>query len=127
MKKMLLLFAVLVLTPGVAELNAATYLEGEVVSMHSVPCGSQAKSHKRLEQMLCEQYLLHTDAMDYVIRQELPKEVNVLPVGQIVYFRVKKNRMLIRGYTLNGQKIHDQEYVVLSERQASGMATPGTP
>jgi hypothetical protein len=127
MRKTLLLLATLPLLPGVAQLNAATYLAGTVGSMHSVSCGSQGKSHKRVQEMLCEQYVIHTDALDYVIRQELPKKVNVLPVGQQVYFRVKKNRMLVRGFTWNGQKIHDQEYVVISERQATSTAQPGAP
>ena len=127
MRRILLLLAGFSLALAVTGLNAATYVEGRVASMHSVPCGSQAKSHKRVEQMLCEQYVLHTDVMDYVIRQEEPKKVNILPVGQDVYFRVKKDRMLIRGYTLNGQKIQDQEYIVLSERQAASTSVPGAP
>jgi hypothetical protein len=124
-KKILLLAIVLTLASGVAETNAATYLQGRVDSMHSIPCGTQAGHHHRQSQMLCEQYVIRTMSMAYVIRQEVPRKVNVLPVGQTVYFRVKKNRMLVKGYSLNGEKIKNQEYVVISERQASAMT--GTP
>lgn len=125
----LLLFSLLAisLAPGVAELSAATYTEGNVASMHSVPCGRQGKSHKRVEQMLCEQYLIRTGTTDYQIRQELPKRVYLLPVGQGVYFRVEKNRMVVRGYTLDGKKIKDQEYIVISERQRLQSEAPGSP
>lgn len=127
MKTILFLLLSVVIVPGLAKLNAATYTEGTVAWMHSVPCGSQGKSHHRVEQMLCEQYVVRTDTMDYRISQELPKKVNLLPVGQDVYFRVKKNRMLIRGYTLNGKKIKDQEYIVVSERQRTETEAPGSP
>lgn len=119
-----ILFAVLAisLAPGAAELHAATYTQGRVASMHSVPCGRQTK-----KQQLCEQYLIRTDKLDYRIRQEKAKQVNLLPVGQAVYFRVKKNRMEIKGYTLNGKRINNQEYIVVSERQSAEGAGQGMP
>ena len=98
-------------------MKAASYAQGTIVSMESVPCGVQGKSHKRMAQMLCEQYAVRTDAVDYRIRQELPKRVDLLPVGQQVYFRVKQNRMLVRGFTLNGKRIKNQEYVIISQSQ----------
>ncbi|MGH9327231.1 MAG: FAD-binding oxidoreductase [Terriglobia bacterium] len=127
MKRLIPLLVIFLIVPGLAELKAATYIEGNVASMHSVPCGRQAKSHKRVERMLCEQYVIRTDTMAYRIRQEMPKKVNILPVGQEVYFRVKKNRMVIRGYTVNGKKIKNQEYVVVSERQRVPGTVPGSP
>lgn len=127
MKRIGFLLLIASLAPGLAELNAATYIEGRVASMQSTPCGAQAKSHKRTAELLCEEYVVRTDTMAYQIRQEVPKKVNILPVGQEVFFRVKKNRMLIRGYTLNGKKIKDQEYVVVSERQRMNTMAPGAP
>jgi hypothetical protein len=127
MKRISFLLLIISLAPGLAVLNAATYLEGRVASMRSVPCGVQGKNHKRMERMLCEQYVVRTDTMNYQIRQELPKKVNLLPVGQEIYFRVKKNRMLVRGFTLNGKKIKDQEYLIVSQNQRMNAAAPGAP
>lgn len=127
MKRIMLLLLAAALAPGLAELNAAVYTEGRVASMHSVPCGFQGRGHHRTAQMDCEQYVVQTDTMSYRIRQEIPKKVNLLPVGQEIYFRVKKNRMLVRGYTLNGKKIKDQEYVVISENQRMSTEAPGAP
>jgi hypothetical protein len=127
MKRIMLWLVAVSLAPGLAELNAAVYTEGRVVSMRSVTCGFQGKGHHRTAQMECEQYVVHTDTITYRIRQEVPKKVNLLPVGQEIYFRVNKNRMLVRGYTLEGKKIKDQEYIVVSETQGAGMEAPGGP
>jgi hypothetical protein len=124
MKRVALLLLMISVATCVAELNAATYFEGRVRSMSSVPCG-QTKIHKGRAEVTCEEYTVLTDGMRYRIRQETPKKVNLLPVGQEIYFRIKKNRMLIKGYTLNGKKINNQEYIVLSETPRPGMAPPG--
>jgi hypothetical protein len=126
MKRITFLLLIIALAPGLAELNAATYFGGQVASMHSVPCG-ETKIHNGRAEVTCEEYTVLTDTMDYRIRQEIPKKVNLLPVGQEIYFRVQKNRMLVRGYTYNGKKIKDQEYVVLSANPRNGMAGPGAP
>lgn len=127
MQRIILLLVAVTLAPGLAALKAAVYTEGRVASMQSVPCGFQGKGHHRTAQMDCEQYVVRTDTMNYRIRQEVPKKVNLLPVGQEIYFRVKKNRMLVRGYTLNGKKIKDQEYVVISQNQRMSAEAPGAP
>lgn len=120
MKRIALLLLVVSLAAGLADLHAATYFQGKVASMRSLPCG-EAKIHHGMANVLCEQYVVRTDTMTYRIRQEQPKKVNLLPVGQVIYFRIKKDRMLVRGYTLNGQKIKDQEYIVTSEKPRRGM------
>jgi hypothetical protein len=124
MKRTALLLLVICLAPGLAELNAATYLEGRVASLHAVPC-AQMKIHKGRAEALCEQYVIRTGAMTYKIRQVAPKKVNLLPVGQVIYFRVKQNRMHVKGYTLNGKEIKSHDYIVVSEHQRSGVAAPG--
>jgi hypothetical protein len=124
MRRIGFLLFIIWLAPGLVQLNAAVYIEGRVASMYSVPCG-QTKIHKGKAEVTCEQYTVRTDSMTYRIRQQTPKKVNLLPVGQEIYFRINKNRMLIKGYTLNGKKINNQEYVILSERPRPGMAAPG--
>lgn len=117
-RKFVFLILVFSLVPGVAELQAATYVEGHVARMHSVPCGTENNNH------MCQAYVVRTDTMMYRIRQEKPKNQEILPVGQEIYFRVKKNRMEVRGFTLNGHKINNQEYIILSERQRGGRMMP---
>jgi hypothetical protein len=124
MKRVAFLFLIVSLAPGLAELNAATYFEGRVASMRAIPCG-EAKIHHGSAEVLCEQYVVRTDTMNYRIRQVVPRRVNLLPVGQVIYFRIKKDRMLVRGFTLNGKKIKDQEYTVVSEHPRGGAATSG--
>jgi hypothetical protein len=119
MKKLMLLLLIVPLASSLAELKAATYFQGRIASMRSVPCG-EAKIHNGMGKVMCEQYVVRTDTMRYRIRQEVPKQVNLLPVGQVIYFRIKKNRMLVRGYSLNGEKIKDQEYLVIAEHPRRG-------
>jgi hypothetical protein len=124
MRRVVYFLLVLGLAPGLVQLKAAVYLEGRVGSMHSVSCG-ETKIHKGVAEVTCEEYTVRTDSMVYRIRQEVPKKVNLLPVGQEIYFRVQKNRMLVKGYTYEGKKINNQEYVVVSEHPRNGMAGPG--
>jgi hypothetical protein len=78
--------------------------------MEAVPCGAKQKGLSGLgsfwasvgvtdihsNEKLCPQYLLRTDDMDYRIRPEDLKHPVVLPVGQEVVFKIKKDRMLLK-------------------------------
>lgn len=78
--------------------------------MEAVPCGAKQKGLSGLgsfwaslgitdihsNEKLCPQYLLRTDGMDYQIRPMDLKHPEVLPIGQEVVFKIKKDRMLLK-------------------------------
>ena len=73
--------------------------------MEAVPCGAKQKglnglgsfwasvgiTHVNSDEKLCPQYLLRTDEMDYRIRPTDLKHPVILPIGQEVVFKIKKD------------------------------------
>jgi len=78
--------------------------------MEAVPCGAKQRglaglgtiwasvgvTHVNSDEKLCPQYLLRTDEMEYHIRPTDSKHPVVLPVGQEVVFKIKKDRMFVK-------------------------------
>src|SRR5437016_658719 len=78
--------------------------------MESVPCGAKQRglsglgtiwasagiTHVNSDEKLCPQYLLRTDEMEYHIRPTDSKHPVVLPVGQEVVFKIKRDRMFVK-------------------------------
>jgi hypothetical protein len=78
--------------------------------MEAVPCGAKQKGLSGLgsfwasvgitdvhsNETLCPEYLLRSDEMDYRIRPMNLKHPEVLPIGQEVVFKIKKDRMLLK-------------------------------
>ena len=78
--------------------------------MEAVPCGAKQKGLSGMgsfwasvgitdvhsTEKLCPQYLLRTDDMDYRVRPMNMKHPEVLPIGQEVVFKIKKDRMLLK-------------------------------
>jgi hypothetical protein len=78
--------------------------------MDAVPCGSRQKgitglgsiwasvgiTHVSADEKLCPRYLLRTDDMEYEIQPTQKKHPPVLPVGQEVVFKIKKDRMSVK-------------------------------
>lgn len=78
--------------------------------MEAVPCGAKQKgltglgsfwasagmTHVNSDEKLCPQYDLLTDQMEYHIRPMDLKHPVILPVGQEVEIKIKKDRMLVR-------------------------------
>jgi hypothetical protein len=78
--------------------------------MEAVPCGANQKGLSGLgsfwasvgvtdvhsNEKMCPQYLLRADQMDYRIRPEDLKHPVVLPVGQEVVFKIKKDKMYLK-------------------------------
>ena len=90
------LFAIVALATSVAGAKDHGYQRGMIVSMSSVPCGSQVKRHKKTQELLCQEYVLRSNTMEYHIRQGEPKRTDLLPVGQETEFRVDKDRIRVR-------------------------------
>lgn len=101
------------------------YLSGKLLQMSSVPCGMAEKdaktltgellgtdsSHKKTEEVLCQEYILETDAVTYRIRPKDDKHPVLLPVGQQAQFFLSKDKMVLRVEDLDNK---DREYLVLS-------------
>jgi len=83
---------------------------GMLEKMEAVPCGAKQRglaglgtiwasagiTHVNSDEKLCPQYLLRTDEMEYHIRPTDGKHPVVLPIGQEVEFKIKKDRMLVK-------------------------------
>jgi hypothetical protein len=102
---------------------------GMLESMQSVPCGAKQRglagvgsiwasvgvTHVNSTEKLCPQYLVRTDDMDYEIRPKDMKHPEMLPIGQEVEIKLKKDHMDVKlpdgGKTLS--------YIVVSMQPAS--------
>lgn len=102
-----------------------TYQSGKLLQMDSVQCGVDEKdaksfagemvgtdsSHKKTQELLCQEYLLQTDRMIYRIRPKDVKHPVLLPVGERAQFRLEKDKMLLRVEDLDSK---EREYIVVS-------------
>lgn len=110
------------------------YEKGKLLEMKSVECGVDTKGaqgvggvlgiddsqHSKARQMLCPEYLLRSDQMDYKIRPKEEKHPFLLPVGQQAEFRINKDRMHIRVPELDTR---EREYIVISVSPRSDRAS----
>jgi len=101
---------------------------GMLESMQSVPCGAKQRGLNGLgsiwasvgvtrvnsDEKLCPQYLVRTDEMDYEIRPKDLKHPEVLPIGQEVEFKIKKDHMMLKA-----PEGKTRTYVVVAMRPAS--------
>lgn len=101
------------------------YHSGKLLQMASVPCGMAEKdaktlagellgtdsSHKKTEEVLCQEYVLESDTVTYRIRPKDDKHPVLLPVGQQAQFFLSKDKMVLRVEDLDNK---DREYVVVS-------------
>ncbi len=122
MRKTILLLAVAMvsLVAGVSAAAAKDKeMQGTIVSETSVACGSEAKSKKQTVQMMCQEYVIRTDATDYHVRQEKEAHKALLPVNAVVELTLSKDKM---KFKVNGK---GYEMLVVSESAAPmGAATP---
>jgi hypothetical protein len=78
--------------------------------MEAVPCGAKERgltglgsiwasagiAHVNSDEKLCPQYMVLTDEMEYHIRPTDTKHPEVLPVGQEIEIKIKKDRMFVK-------------------------------
>jgi hypothetical protein len=109
------------------------YEKGTLVEMKSVECGVDARGaegiggvlgvddsqHTKSRQMLCQEYLLRGDRMDYKIRPKEEKHPALLPIGQQAEFRIQKGRMHVLVPELDNR---EREYIVVSVTQRTEAA-----
>ena len=99
--------------------------------MEAVPCGAKEKglsglgsfwasvgiTHMSTDEKLCPQYLLRTDDMEYHVRPADYKHAVILPIGQEVVFKIKKDRMFLK--VPEGPDHKMRPYQVVSMTQAN--------
>ena len=113
MKKLLAVFAALLLAAGFA---AATKPQPGVVLSHtSVACGTK-KSKKQDIDLLCQQYVVRSGTTDYTIRQPKPDEQHLIPLNTSIQFTLDKNMM---KFKVNETSF---KFLVISQAAASSAA-----
>jgi hypothetical protein len=104
-----------------------SYDKGTLLSMDSSMCGTAEKGsktvageilgtdgeHKNTEQVLCQEYVLQGDRIVYRIRPTDAKHPRLLPVGDAVQYRLRKDKMYVLDRE-GDQK--EREYSVVSMR-----------
>lgn len=104
---------------------------GTLEKMIAVPCGAKQKgltglgsvwasagiTHINSDEKLCPQYLLRTDEMEYEIRPTEKKHPEVLPVGEEISFKIKKDKMFVKR--LDGDK-KTRSYEVVAMKPPEG-------
>ena len=120
MRKPFLLAAVLFFTATLAYPGNKPQF-GTIISENSVPCGSTVEKGKKNKQMtvevLCQEYVVRTEAVDYHIRQSKPADKALIPVNTPIEFTLDKDRMKFKA---NGKSY---EYLIVSEAAVAAATT----
>jgi hypothetical protein len=119
MKRAMVVFLCGVFAPLRVSAKQPVYQTGSIVSMNSVPCGSVGKRHKKTLELLCQEYVVRTDTLEYHIRQQGQKHADLLPVGEQAEFRLVKDTMHLRVSEPDGKTGKEHEYLVTSIVQHS--------
>jgi hypothetical protein len=120
----MLLMAVAMAPAAVAK-DPPDYEKGLLLSMESVSCGytenggksvtgeilGTDSAHRKTQEVLCQEYVLQADHITYRIRPKDDKHPPLLPVGEAVRFRIRKDKMYLM-VPEGDQK--EREYRVLS-------------
>jgi hypothetical protein len=110
--------------------DPAPYQSGKLLQMNSVHCGSAQKSDTsalgeiigtddrstRTQDVLCQEYVLETDSVDYHIRPRDEKHPEILPIGSMAQFRIEKDKLILRAEGMDKER----QYLVVSITPRSG-------
>jgi len=113
MRSKSLVLASLLLAATAYAKEPKAYVDGKLLQMDSVQCGTDEKVAKqgKTHELLCQEYVVQTDQVLYRIRPKDDKHPRLLPVGQNAQFRLDKNKMLLR---VEGFDSKEREYLVVS-------------
>jgi hypothetical protein len=120
-----LFFCMLVLASMAFAKDPKPYLRGKLLQMDSVTCGSEEKdaqsvagemlgtdsNHKKTREVLCQEYVLQTDDVNFRVRPRDEKHPVLLPVGEWAQFRFQKDKLILRIDSLDDK---EREYTVVS-------------
>jgi hypothetical protein len=99
----------LTLAPGAIAHDEPSYDKGTLLSMDSSACGTAEKqgktiagevlgtdaSNKNTQEVLCQEYVLQGDHIVYHIRPTDAKHPVLLPVGEMVEYRIRKDKLYL--------------------------------
>jgi hypothetical protein len=105
--------------------EAGTHQSGRLTEMDSVACGMEEKNgqglmselsgadsnYRRTVPVFCPEYVLESDKLVFHIRPRNEKHPAILPVGEMVQFRLEKDHMLLRPADADEK---EREYEVMS-------------
>jgi hypothetical protein len=100
------------------------YQSGKLLQMNSVHCGTAQKSdtsalgeiigtdnrNTKTQDVLCQEYVLQTDSVDYHIRPRDDKHPEILPIGSLAQFRIEKDKLILRAEGMDKER----QYFVVS-------------
>lgn len=112
-------------SPALFAKDPPTYDKGLLLSMESTMCGTAENdgksltgqligtdsSHKKTKEVLCQEYVLQGARLTYRIRPRDEKHPVLLPVGESVQFRIRKDKLYLRDPEGD---MKEREYVVVS-------------
>jgi len=112
------------------------YQTGKLLQMNSVHCGTAQKSDMsalgeiigtdnrstKTQDVLCQEYVLETDSVDFHIRPRDEKHPEILPIGSLAQFRIDKDKLILRPEGMDKER----QYIVVSITPRSGSASPDT-
>ena len=98
---------------------------GTILQMDSVNCGTDQKSdksfageligtdnaHQKMHTLLCQEYTLQTEHVNYRIRPKDDKHPALLPIGVRAQFHIEKDHVKLR---VEDGDDKDRDYVVVS-------------
>jgi len=113
--------------------DPAPYQSGRLLQMNSVHCGTAQKSDTstlgeiigsddrstKTEDVLCQEYVLETDSVDYRIRPRDEKHPQILPIGSMAQFRIEKDKLILRAEGMDKER----QYLVVSITPRSNSAS----
>jgi len=116
--------------------DPAPYRSGKLLQMNSVHCGTAQKSDTsalgeiigtdnrstRTQDVLCQEYVLETDSVDYHIRPRDEKHPEILPIGSLAQFRIEKDKLILRAEGMDKER----QYLVVSITPRFESASSGT-
>lgn len=117
--------ACLALAASCAAKERADYQKGTLVRMDSNACGVQEKGsktlageilgtdgqHKKTQELLCQEYVLQSERVTYRIRPKDDKHPVLLPIGEIAWFRIHKDKLVLKVSEMDDK---EREYIVVS-------------
>jgi hypothetical protein len=121
MRKTAILTLAVLLGLGLTAAAKENVMQGTIVSENSVPCGSQAKGKKQTTELMCQEYVIRTEATEYHVRQEKEAHKEMLPVNAPVELSINKDKM---KFKVNGKSY---EMLVVSESAAPAAAPAAAP
>jgi hypothetical protein len=122
MRSKWILCAVLALASVAYAKDSKNYQTGKLAQMDSVQCGTSEKDgkSKKTQDLLCQEYVVEAEHVNYRIRPRDEKHPALLPVGERAEFRIEKDKMLLRMG--DGDKEHAYTVVSITPRTDSRAA-----